>query len=178
MAYNILQCVFVSSLFHLSPWWMLCYCYDPDSNCTIRSSFLHLQIDMTYEACEKTSPWHSRCSPILPVGALSPCLPRKGVMTLWPFVDALCHSLWSTRNAAKAWRRQPALLLTENSRLIHDSTWAEDLNFIMCFINFRLLEITYSITGSEWISICKQRSERDVLNPEKFCFKSSMHFWT
>lgn len=159
---------------------MLCYCYGPDNNCTMRSSFLRLQTDRTYEACEKTSPWHSQIFPLFPVGALSSCLSRKGLMTLWPwlFVDALCHSLGSPQNAAKAQGRQPALLLTENSMLIHDSTWAEDLNFIMCFINFRVLEITYSITGWEWISICKQSSERDVLNPEKFCFKSSMHFWT
>lgn len=61
----------------------------------------------------------------------------------------LCHSPWFFQNDAKAQKRQPALLFAENSMLICDSTWAKDLNFIMRFINFRVLEITYNITGSE-----------------------------
>lgn len=82
--------------------------------------------------------------------------PRKGVtapvtvMALQLF-HATLHGL--SKMMQKHKKNQPALLFAENSMLIHDSTWAKDLHFIMCFINFRVLEITYNITGSEWISI-------------------------
>lgn len=159
--YKNLQRTFIFPLFHLLLWLMLCHCYGPDNNHIRRSSFIHLQIDMTHEASEKTSLGHGHFSPILPERTSSPCqgrtaFPGRGWLPRWAswlFVVVLCHSPWSIQNDAKAQKRQPALLLTENSMLIHDSTWAEDLNFIMCFINLRVLEITYNITGSEWISI-------------------------
>lgn len=140
-----LQCTFIFSLFHLLLWLMLCRCYGPDNNHIRRSSFIHLQIDMTHEASEKTSPGHGQFSPILPARASSPCqertaFPGRGGLPWWPswlFVDVLCHSPWFIQNDAKAQKRQPALLLAENSTLIHASTWAEDLNFIMCFINLK-----------------------------------------
>lgn len=112
---------------------------------------------MTHEDFEEISPGHGQFSPTLPAQASSPCQgllsqergdhPRHGSAAV------LYHSPWFFQNYTKAQERQPALLFAENSMLIRDSTWAKDLNFIMCFVNFSVLEITYNITGSEWISI-------------------------
>lgn len=118
---------------------------------------------MTHEGSEEISPGHSQFSPTLPAQASCPCQGRIGtehsqervaapvtVMALQLF-HATLHGL--SKMMQKHKKNQPALLFAENSMLIHDSTWVKDLNFIMCFINFRVLEITYNITGSEWISI-------------------------
>lgn len=176
MVYNNLWCTLVFSPFHLLLWWILYHCYYSDNNHIRSSSFIHLQIDLTHEASEKASPGHGQCFLHLHCEHLH-CFPRSGWLPQWPsYLFVLCHTPKSTQNDTKAQKRQPALLLTEISTLIHYSTWAEDLNFIMCSINCRVLEITYNITGSEWISISRQSSERDILNPGKFCFKSSTHF--
>lgn len=74
-----------------------------------------------------------------------------GDVTLVPIMTsqmfyAIFHGLSGTMRRHE---KGNAPCCSENLMLIHDSTWAEDLNFIMCFINLRVLEITYSITGSE-----------------------------
>lgn len=72
MVYKNLQCTFIFSFFHLLLWLTMCHCNGLDNHIR-RSSFIHLQMDVTHEASEKTSWGHGQFSPILPAQASSPC---------------------------------------------------------------------------------------------------------
>lgn len=158
MVYKNLQCTFTFSLFQLLLWLTMCHCNGLDNHIR-RSSFIRLQMDVTHEASEKTSPGHCQFFPILSAQASSPCqgqgwlISLEGGDCLSDHHDSLQMFYVIVQDDAMTHKRQPGLLLTESSVIIHDSTWAEDLNFIMCFINLGALEITYSITGSKWIPI-------------------------